>query len=145
MPCANGADTAGKCTCAPCVEILFKLCRFRNAHPACNGTFSPLDTIADICELVRFVPTELAKATGADAPLAQALPEPGRHYEGRGRRRRLRAGGGRRDSEGGNFLTDIVGASIDILDSVDALDQDIDWCATCHFALSRAVIDGNGD
>lgn len=123
-----------------CVQILFELCRFRNAHPAFNGTFSLLDTISDIREAVLFVPSEPATPAAADgdAPLAQGLPasfesQDAMVEEGGGRFRAQAVAGahGGEDSGGQNFMTDVVGASIDILDSIDQLDEHGDWCAVC--------------
>ena len=45
------------------LQILFELCRFRNAHPAFNGTFEVLDTINDIRDSI------VVPAGGAGQPM----------------------------------------------------------------------------
>jgi hypothetical protein len=121
------------------MQILFELCRFRNAHPAFNGQFKLLDTVDDIRESVLYLPTGPSTARGS--PSMQAMPGSADSQE-----RTVQDGGGSfraqtvrssmessRSARGDRqFLTDVVGASIDILDSVDALDQgqELDWCGS---------------
>jgi hypothetical protein len=127
------------------MQILFELCRFRNAHPAFNGQFKLLDTIDDIRESVLYLPAGPPSAA-SDSETYQKMPGSGESQErtvqdvsGSFRAQTVRSSMDSNASgrgENRQFLTDIVGASIDILDSVDALDHDLDWCVVdtglCH-------------
>ena len=56
------------------MQILFELSRFRNAHPAFNGTFELLDTINDIRESILYVPAETIPATASMDGSSAAFP-----------------------------------------------------------------------
>jgi hypothetical protein len=122
------------------VQILFELARFRNAHPAFNGTFELLDTIQDIRDSILYVPdiaeNALSSRDGGDG--AGAFPGTYESHDrmfsedglgGSGFGAAMCAGVNADNlDENSNFLTDVVGASVDILASVDSMDAG-DWCA----------------
>jgi hypothetical protein len=133
--CSSCPQTVPDCLSTP-VQILFELCRFRNAHPAFNGTFSLLDTISDIRESVIFVPCD----SGSVAPSGPLKPGLSASLESQDRVLKDSGvgGGAFRAQSAGNFgesggtrdfLTDVVGASVDILASLDGQDELREtWC-----------------
>jgi hypothetical protein len=115
------------------MQVLFELCRFRNHHPAFNGTFELLDTIADIKGSTVLLPTTACPPTapirlpGAVAPTAASdtMTEgpPGASGSFAAQTASLLAS---RDGEEQDFLANIVleRSSIDLLASVDPGDLD---------------------
>jgi hypothetical protein len=117
--------------------VLFELCRFRNHHPAFNGTFELLDTIPDIKESTvllpptAFTPSAPAPLPGAVTPITStdAMTEgpPGASGSFAAQTVSLLAS---LDGEDSDFLADIVleRSSIDVLASVDPGDgYETEW------------------
>ena len=142
------------------VQIMFELCRFRNAHPAFNGTFELLDTIQDIRDSI-LIPAqaEAAAANGGGGfqEFPTSLESQDRIYSqsgtGGGAFGGAAAGNGGGNggdaasgsdfdfSGEGDFLTDVVGASVDILASLDSMDlgdPGSDWCACACVCSPRS-------
>lgn len=122
------------------MQVLFELCRFRNHHPAFNGTFELLDTIPDIKESTvllpptAYTPAPQSPLPGAISPIASmdSMTEgpPGASGSFAAQTVSLLAS---LDGEEQDFLADIVleKASIDCLASVDPGDaafDSSDWC-----------------
>ena len=117
------------------MQVLFELCRFRNHHPAFNGTFELLDTIPDIKESTVLLPPSALNPTapsplpGAVAPIASqdSMTEgpPSASGSFAAQTVSLLAS---LDGEEQDFLADIVleRASIDVLASVDPGDADME-------------------
>lgn len=134
----------------PPAQVLFELCRFRNHHPAFNGTFELLDTIQDILDSTMIVP-----GTTADGPATTPIPMPGAPAvpsERGGDTGELGASGSFAaqrvsllasiDGEEADFLADIVldRSSIDVLASMDRgdLEDGTIWCASwsSHYRIT---------
>lgn len=147
-------DEAIAATERPVVKVLFELCRFRNHHPAFNGTFELLDTVRDILDSTVLVP-----GTTAEGPATTPIPVPAASDAGdTGDLMRAVSGSFRAqrvsllaslDGDDADFLADIVldRGSIDVLASMDHgdLDDDTVWCApraTAHDACRSCVCFG---
>lgn len=126
-------------TARPWLQVLFELCRFRNHHPAFNGTFELLDTIQDILDSTVIVPGSSPEGPGTTPipmPGADAPPRLDRADTGdlsssfHAQQISLLAS---LDGEEADFLADIVldRGSIDVLASMDRgdLEDDTVWCA----------------
>jgi hypothetical protein len=102
------------------VQVLFELLRFRNSHPAFNGTFQLLDTVCDVVKTSAIVSRAASAATLSD--IRKMVEESDHGGEG--------AFGSSADSKC-EFSVDEVGLSPENLSSLKQRDN-MEWCAAPH-------------
>jgi hypothetical protein len=109
------------------VQVLFELCRFRNHHPAFNGTFELLDTIPDIKESTvlipptSYVPTPISPVAGSPTSSLESQTD------------------GTSGALGREFLTEVVLDKNHAPVEADSGNDVHQWCAPRCFSQSKLL------